>query len=68
MLTRDGAAIVVNFGQESTQVDLEQRPTNSLLEVGEVEVEGHTVYLGPTSALVTEIELPNLPTSFTPGG
>ena len=68
VLLRDGAAIVVNFGEESAEVALEQRPTHTLLAIGDVEVEGSTVILGPTSALVTEIELPNLPTSFTPGG
>ncbi|MGI3785542.1 MAG: DUF3459 domain-containing protein, partial [Janthinobacterium lividum] len=68
VLTRDDAAIVVNFGAEPAEVHLEQSATGSLLHVGQVEIEGASVRLGPTSALVTRVERPNLPTSFTPGG
>src|SRR4051812_6673678 len=67
VLTRDDAATVVNFGTEPEEVELEHLPTG-LLTIGHVEIEGHTVRLGPTSALVATLDVPDQPASFTPGG
>ena len=69
MLTRDDAAVVVNFGPEPAEVHLEQRPTDQPARDRRASrSRDDVVHLGPTSALVTRVELPNLPTSFTPGG
>ena len=68
VLTRDDALIVVNFGQQAADVELEHPVTRELLSVGQVELGDATLHLGPTSAFVAQVELPTLPTSYTPGG
>ena len=68
LLTRDDVVTVVNFGDAATEVELDHPADQTLFLVGEVAVDGPTVRLGPRSALVAAVDLPNLPASFTPGG
>jgi maltooligosyltrehalose trehalohydrolase len=67
LLSRDDVVIAVNFGRRAAEVPLEHPVVSRLLEVGVAELDGGTVHLGPTSAFVGQVELPNLPTTYTPG-